>query len=377
MKTNQSREKSGKIFESTKSIRPSAYLYIYTFLLICTFAHLSICTFAQDIHFSQFSQTPLFLNPALTGGFNGDQRGILNYKNQWQSIGSPYRTYMISYDAGLMKKKWKTNYLGVGFTAFSDKAGNAELAVSQFNLSVADFVLIGGKQLLSVGLQGGYAQKSIDYNKLQWGNQFNGQVYDQSIDSKESITSTFSYWDISTGIAWNYSSGASTMSSNDVFRANVGIAAYHVNKPRQNMFAQNDDRLNPKFVVHGGVFIGISNTSGALIPSVLYLQQGAAKEINAGLMYRYLIIEESRHTKFVSGAAVSFGGYYRVGDAVVPALQIELGSLDVGVSYDVNISKLKAASNVRGGIEISLRYTNPNPFHYGGRGGSSGNVRFL
>lgn len=348
--------------------------YCFFFSVLINFL-LPTFSSAQDIHFSQFTQSPLFLNPALTGGFNGDQRGIINYKNQWQSISSPYRTYMVSYDAGLMKKKWKTNFLGVGFTAFRDKAGDAQLGVTQFNLSFADFVLISTNQQISAGLQGGYAQNSYDYSKLKWGNQFNGLSYDPTLPSRENEATDFSFWDISAGMSWSYSSSASTLSSNDAFRANAGVAVYHVNRPRQNFYANDADRLYQKIVVHATTYIGFTNTNYAVLPSFLFLRQGPFQEINVGLLYRQILMEESRYTQFVNGAAFYLGGQYRVGDSFVPSIMLEMGSMNVGISYDLNVSKLKAASNVRGGIEISLRIINPNPFHY--KGASKGNVRFL
>jgi hypothetical protein len=36
----------------------------------------------------------------------------------------------------------------------------------------------------------------------------------------------------------------------------------------------------------------------------------------------------------------------------------------MGLSYDVNVSKLAGTSSARGGFEITLRYTKPKPFLY-------------
>ena len=63
--------------------------------------------------------------------------------------------------------------------------------------------------------------------------------------------------------------------------------------------------------------------------------------------------------------AIAVGTLYRVGDAAIPSVLIEVGSFALGVSYDVNISGLNSVSNGKGGIEIVLRFVNPNPFSYG------------
>src|SRR3954466_6657585 len=78
---------------------------------------------AQDIHFSQVLETPLFLNPANTGFFNGYFRAIANYRNQWSAMGNPYQTIGISMDGGLFKSKRRKAFMGLGFTLFNDRAG--------------------------------------------------------------------------------------------------------------------------------------------------------------------------------------------------------------------------------------------------------------
>jgi len=319
---------------------------------------------AQDIHLSQFYQTPLLVNPALTGVFNGDHRVFINYKNQWGSIGEPYKTSALSYDFTMFKKKHETSYLGGGLTVFSDKAGEFEMGITQLNLSVSGIVILNGNQIVSAGLQGGYAQRSINSSNLRWGNQFDGQNYDSNLPSGETIE-PFSFGDLSAGASWSYGRKKTNMSSNDQFKANVGIALLHINKPRQSFYADDSETLYSKLVLHGGSYIGLKYTNIALVPSVLFLAQGPSIEINIGTMLRYTLKEESKYTGLLKETAVYFGGYYRVGDAFIPSFMFEMASFALGISYDVNVSSLKTASNGQGGIELSLRYMSPNPFRSG------------
>src|ERR1044072_8988636 len=57
--------------------------------------------FAQDLHFSQFMNSPLLTNPANTGFIPAaDYRLGMNYRNQWSSIMTvPYKT-MSAYGDG-------------------------------------------------------------------------------------------------------------------------------------------------------------------------------------------------------------------------------------------------------------------------------------
>jgi len=311
---------------------------------------------AQDAHFSQFAQTPLLVNPALTGLFKGDNRVQLNYRNQWKSVGAPFTTYALSYDMAVLKKKWDHSYLGVGFFAFNDKAGDTEFSATQFNLSVSGIVAINKAHTVSAGLQGGFAQRSMNSSALQWGNQFEDGVYDPSLASGETgDISPYSYADLSAGISWNYQLSETLMTK-------AGIAAYHINKPLQEFATVDSERLYSKLVLHVDGHIGIKNTNWAFRPSLLFLNQGPSTEINLGTMLRYEIKERSKESGLVKESALSLGGYLRTRDAFIPAILVEVASFALGISYDINVSGLTSVSKGRGDVEITLRYINPNPF---------------
>lgn len=310
---------------------------------------------AQDVHFSQFSQTPLLVNPALTGFFDGDIRVQLNYRNQWKSVGVPFTTYAISYDMAILKKKWDHSYLGLGFYALSDKAGDTQFGTTQFNLSVSGVVVVNEANKLSVGLQGGFAQRSLNSSVLEWGNQLENGVYDPSLATGESgDLNPYFYEDFSAGISWNYQLSERLMT-------NAGVAVYHLNKPVQKFAVSSVERLYSKLVVHLDGHIGIKSTNWAFRPSVLFLNQGPSNEINLGMMVRYQIVEGSKYTGHIKETALSLGGYYRNGDSFIPTILIEVANYALGISYDINVSGLATVSKGRGGIEISLRFINPNP----------------
>ncbi|MCH8331163.1 MAG: PorP/SprF family type IX secretion system membrane protein, partial [Bacteroidetes bacterium] len=289
----------------------------------------------QYIHFSQFYQTPLIINPALTGIFNGDHRVLINYKDQWRSIGMPYKTFAISYDMALFKQKWENIFLGAGFAVFRDKAGNSELGITQLNLSLSGIFSINYNHKVSAGLQGGLAQRSVNYSGLKWGNQFDGNLYDPNIDPGETFE-PFIFPDFSAGLSWTYGTKAATMSSFDELKLNAGVALYHINRPKHEF--DDVEKLYSRFVVHGGAYIGLKNSSIALVPSVLFLNQGPLVEVNLGTMVRYAIKEESKYTHFVKEVAVLVGGYYRVGDAFIPGILFEFANFAMGITYDVNVS---------------------------------------
>src|ERR1700740_2835807 len=82
----------------------------------------------QDPAFSQFFASPLTLNPALTGKFNGVVRVAGNYRNQWPAINNAFITSTISVDGGILKNRLpETDVWGVGLMAMTDKTANGIL----------------------------------------------------------------------------------------------------------------------------------------------------------------------------------------------------------------------------------------------------------
>ena len=304
----------------------------------------------QDVHFSQFYSTPLFLNPGATGAFDGKFRAGINFRNQWSSIGSPYQTYSASAETALFKKQGKKNYLGAGLLMFGDKAGNAAIKRTQFNFSISYNATLNKQHNLALGLQGGYAQRSIDNNILQWGSQYNGTSYDENLPPP--YTSEFAnagYIDLSSGLLWDYN-------ISNLAGVSAGAAMFHINKPQQSLLDKGNDKLDRKVILHGEGRIGKSRSDISVFPNFMYALQGSMMEINAGAMIRYMLKESSKYTGFVKGNAFYIGGNYRFRDAVIIATAIELADWKLGLSYDVNISGLKKVTFGRGGFEISLVY---------------------
>jgi len=316
---------------------------------------------AQDIHFSQFNQAPLLINPAMTGLFNGDQRAFVHYRNQWQEF-APFKTYSLSVDAGLMKKKMKKKYIGAGLYIFQDIIGNSNMKTTQVHLSISSIIEINKEQAISAGLRGGFGQNSMDESNLQWGTNYTSMGYMEGSSGEEGRFENFGFGDFSAGLTWNYGSSETNISKNNHFGAKAGIALFHINAPSQGDF---EEKLKREFVAHGSAYIGLAGTPLALLPSAILLVQGDLKQIHTGALLRYMIREESKYTGFLKETSASLGMYYRVGDAIIPTFRLEYGNYSVGISYDINTSPLKEASNGKGGMEISLKFVNPNPFKYG------------
>lgn len=301
----------------------------------------------QDIHFSQYFSSPLILNPGLTGQFDGDYRLISNYKNQWGSVSDfPFETISVSTDKPFFKNK-----LAAGLLFYKDKAGDSKMGINQISFSMASRVAFDDKNSISTGLQSGWVQRSIDISNLSWDAQYDGKTFNKSLFSGENTSpSNFSYFDISAG---TYYKGVVS----DLLSFNAGIAAFHLNNPRQSYFGAND-KLHVKWTFHGGAAIGFKNWNKTLLPTFMILQQGSAQEINIGAAMKYNLGMDSKYTGINVSSNVIFGGYYRVKDAVIGYMRYDFKDIfSIGFSYDINLSKLRTASYARGGAEVFLSFT--------------------
>lgn len=317
--------------------------------------------YAQDIHFSQFWMAPVMQNPSLIG-VGHDVQAIVNYKDQWRSVASPYKTFDVSFDMKLNKKKATKGFWASGINIFADKAGDAQMGTTQGNLNLAYHVMLNSKSTLGAGLMVGAGQRSINYSQLQWMNQYDGTSYNSSLPTGEqSVATNFMYADVGAGLVWAYKKGEAYIAGNDQVNANAGIAVFHVNQPKYSFF-DSGEKLKMKIVAHANILYGIKNSNVSIIPGFVISSQGKSNEIMIGSMFRYTTKESSKYTGYVKGSAVSLGLHYRNRDALITSALIEMGPYAIGLSYDANISGLKTASTGRGGFEISLRFVNPNPF---------------
>lgn len=349
---------------------------ISCFFLFLILSFTCITVHAQDIHFSQYDENPSLINPALTGSGYA-MRAAAIYRDQWRSATVPYKTYGASFEMRLKTGNWKKvennlkltevykkafRKLAGGLSFYSDKAGDGNMGITQANLSLATFIPLNKKSFLSAGLQASVVQRKIDFTKLVWPDQYNGTGYDQSMDPGENFSSSFIYPDFAGGLAWTYGSSEKYISANDQFRADVGVAMFHFGEPKQKFLAATNERLFSKYVVHAKFLLGVKNTNLSIAPSCLFQFQGPSKEILYGTLLKYRMREDSKYTGYKKGACISLGAFYRNKDAMITALLFEFGQYAIGASYDINVSKFKAATTARGGFEICLRFNSPSPF---------------
>lgn len=303
---------------------------------------------AQDPHFSQFFASPLTLNPAFTGLFSGDYRIAGNYRSQWRSIATPYITGTLSADFSILKNVISyTDIWGVGIMALYDKTGGGALVSNYIAISTSYHKGLDpeGNHTLAIGLQGAWMQKRVDQSKLIFESQIDNNGYNPGLPSSETLTNPkISYFDPNIGILYNGLVGEAS----NIY---LGASYYHVTQPTETFMSQNNNRLSYRYTIHGGGSFPVHGIN-RIHASALYMKQSTASETSFGAAYGFNLsgVPDDNPTMFY------LGSWYRYKDAINPYVGLEIGGFNVGLTYDLNVSSLKPASNYRGGMEISVIY---------------------
>ena len=313
-----------------------------TQLLRLSIALLLISTAAQsqDVHFSQYYTTPLHLNPAQTGFFNGNMRFAGIYKSQWSSVTTPYSTFSGSVDFSSPRGRGKENILGFGILATTDKAGDAGYTTTQFGGSIAYHKRVSrfGNQFVSLGASATYSNSHFDMSALHWDNEYFGQ------ESHENFVSTTNFFDFSLGSEYNFV-------PNEYANFHFGAAIFHVNQPSLSYGGTWNAILYRKTILNTGAEFKLSRVC-QLYPKAMIAIQGGHREMNVGTFMR-MRLDKSRNPKY----NVYLGAWYRFNDAIIAVTRFDIDNFSFAFSYDVNSSSLTKASNGLGGPELSFLYT--------------------
>ena len=331
------------------------YINITSIIALATFFTAS--ALAQDIHFSQMEFSPLTLNPALAGA-NSPMQGIVNYRSQWSSVATPYKTIAASLDARFNEnKRNKAGIIAGGLNFFNDQSGDLQVNTTNVNVNLAYHLILDQTSTLGLGIYTGFGQRSINPNGGRWGSQYDGMTYDGMIDPGETFNSaSFSYLDAGTGLLYAYRRNKGYMTQNDQLAINAGFAMYHLNRPKYSFINATNEKLYFRYSAFVNAEIGIQNTRGSVLPGVYFQQQGPAMELMYGLYYKYILSEGSRFTGFTRPMSLSLGIFNRFRDAMAAKIMFEFDQYSAGFAYDINVSSLSTVSNSKGGFELFLRF---------------------
>jgi type IX secretion system PorP/SprF family membrane protein len=293
-----------------------------------------------DPHFSQYYVYPSWLNPALTGAFDGDYRVSGIYRSQWGNISSPFSTQGLS---GEVTTNKNGNF---GVNVLTEKAGNGGY---NYTTAYLDYAYTGVRfganeyQRVAIGLQFGLIRQSFDPSKMTFGDQWN------PVTGYSSGTSTSDVLTVTSATSFDAGIGLLYYDADPGKKANIfgGFSVSHITKPSDKFSGTADATMPMRFTAHGGVRFTLSE-GVTLTPNLLYLRQGTAEEKMLGAVVQLQASEETD---------VMLGINYRINDAVAPYIGYSFMGFVLGASYDVNTSTLGKMTHGSNAFEISLSFT--------------------
>lgn len=329
---------------------------ILLFLLVT-----SVGAFAQDKMFTQAYVHPVDLNPSFSGNIDGKYRVTIAYRNQWKSfIESQFSTFALYGDIRINQDR-KDDFFGAGFSVVADRTALFNANQNMINLygSFHKSLSRGGTKYLSGGLSFGIAQRNLNYENIFFNDEFNG-LDDYTLGTGENLpANNFAFMDLGLGVGYTSAFG-------DYSNFSIGIAVDHITGASVSFFHRAidieepypDARLDRKFTVHAGAELA-SNQYISLLPRLYYQRQGPLQMIAAAAIVKFDITNYDNQ-------ALHLGGGIRMNQTATSGLSpsaaylmagYEAGAFLIGLSHDINLSKLAAQSPGRGAFELSISFT--------------------
>ncbi len=327
------------------------------FLLVTLFFSTVRFVAAQDPVFSQFYNSPIYLNPALIGD---EENLFVNFahRSQWNNLEFPYTTSQVSLVIPYYKDKHakpEGHLGGVGISFYGDEAGQGSSLKSYGgNASFAYNVNFSKKSVnrLTFAMQLGFIHKNVDKDQLQWGEQYNPFIgFDNTVIPAElSMIQNATFLDISAGTFWRYFADTEQKTISSIY---AGFVAAHLNHPDESVLDGQENRLPVVYKLHGGMIFRLSEKARISANFISQLQD-QVNQTNIGAFLSYKLPFDTRGQ--MSNLITRIGAWYRVEDAAIASIDFITNNLQFGFSYDWNVTSLRYNNRGAGSYEISMGY---------------------
>ena len=319
---------------------------IFTILLLGALAVTG--AYGQSMHFSQYYNAPLLLNPANTALLpENDFRVGLNYRNQWASVPVPYSTFSAYGDAkigGNANNESHNNWLGLGLAFFSDKAGDGNLALSEIQGDIAYHLQLNKVSMISLGLSGASVQRSVNFDNLLFDNQWDGATFSSYMSTGEKVgTMKTSFYTVGAG------ANLAVFPNENVY-IKLGGGLLNINRPIESFYGSTKNTIGFRPIANLDVLM---RTGDQLIinPSVYFTTQSGATEIVGGSLFRIMVSKGRQSSHLILGA------FYRAADAAIAVAGYQMGDVQFMANYDITLSALSPYNAAHGALEFSLVYS--------------------
>jgi type IX secretion system PorP/SprF family membrane protein len=326
------------------------FLTVFCFCMI----HFSIS--AQDIHYSQFYNSPQNVNPAQTGIFNGDHRFIASHRSQWRFVPIPWTTFSGSYDKNITPYGNEKLFYGLGLNFNYDRQGDSRLNLINLGLNGAIHAKLNQKNILSAGLNVGFATRGFDTKSLRWDKQWNGDIFNTNLDSQEDFESVerTNYFETGLGINYRYQKSARTT-------LDLGVAAMHLIEPEVSFYGDKPTKLPRRYTLTGVGNFQLTEKLDLQLHALHQIQTKYDETLFGGLGKFHLNQERGKALQMHLGLG------YRTSGSFIPTAAVQYNDWYVGFNLDIDKTGFNNSLNTsRGAYEMHIRYIikNVKPFKF-------------
>ncbi len=333
---------------------------------------------AQDPHFTQFYNNPIYYNPGYIG-LNPGYRARFNYRDQWTGLPTDFKTYSFSMDVA---ERGIPGSGGLGMLVLSDKAGTGLIKNNSVGIGTAARVPLQENMVTQVGFMVSFVQKSIDWDHLVFTDQLSaryGNIYPTNFEAPDKNNVT--YPDFSVGGVYRF---AETGWNFSAIQGTFGLALHHAFTPNES-FLGLTATLPRKLVVSGDLVLEIEQGRGSSYRN--YRNTGSFK-FNPGFIYE----KQAEFSTYSVGvnvlkSSIYFGIWFRnqtfdlfkANDAMfsvgVNAPFNRESRLKIMYTYDYIITELRTAARASHEISLVFEFDSFSLFSNGGGGGFAPSYR--
>lgn len=337
-------------------------------LFLCSFPTL----FAQDIHFSQFYNSPVLLNPGLTGIFNGNVRFMANYRSQWAAVPVDYQTFSAVADIKF-NRRYTINrtFFSAGLSFNYDRAGYSKLQLGDLGLNGSITRMFSDHFFGTLGGQISINQRGFKTDALTFDEQFvfeRGQYLPTASNGETFGNTSRSFVDFSMG--FNFRLQALDQSGlvdllDQRSKLDFGVGFHHLTEPNQAFFEGEKEQLDMRLSPYAMGILQLTDELD-LAANIFGQFQGPYREY-LGMIGAKVHIDRQLGNQWALQLGIGYRLNNDFGDAFMPSLEVFFNNWQAGFSYDVNVSDINIATSRRGGPELSVRYLFKTPKRPGRR----------
>ena len=325
-------------------------------------------TLAQDLHLSQIDKTIAMINPALTANYDGWEKLSFQHRSQWLGSGTQFTTSYGMAEFSIGRNKLMTKpFVGLGIYFTNDVGGDSKMSLKSSGLTLSGNLPLTKDKWFSAGIQASYTNRSADFSNLLFYSQWNGTQLDPSVNSGElNNYAAYSYLDAGAGFSYNYRSRPNIPVAGELLDFQIGVSFMHLNRPNIRFTSFTDDNLYIKSCIHSNLKYALTDRA-ILEFSAAQFFQGPHRETNVGLFYKTVLRESSRYTNLKNVKYFTLGSYARFTGILTPFCSIDIGSLKLGVSYDVELGKISRAYKQSAEVSLSYLFSKKSIFKKGNK----------